>query len=94
MAKIKDWSTNHPGQSTGTMTQNSFKSLVADATFTKNMERDVEEYLIREERAQMEKASEVVVSKKIKVVSRSRRNEEQDNWAYDMMVDNRMTLAI
>lgn len=93
MAKIKDWSLDHPGQSTGTMTQNSFKSLVADATFTKNMERDVEEYLIRQERAQMEKASEVVVSKKIKVVS-SRRSEEQDNWAYDMAVDNRLTLAI
>lgn len=93
MAKIKDWSLDHDGQSIGTMTQNSFKSLVADATFTKNMERDVDEYLIREERAQAQKASEVIVSKKIKVVS-SRRTEEQDNWAYDMAVDNRLTLAI
>ncbi len=94
MAKIKDWNLDHDGQSTGTMTLNSFALLVADATFTKNMERDIEEYLIREERAQMEKASEVVVTKKIKVVSRSRRNEEQDNWAYDMAIDNRLTLAI
>ena len=92
MAKIKDWSLDHDGQSTGTMTQNSFESLVADATFTKNMERDVDEYLIRQERAQAQKASKVV-TKKIKVVS-SRRNEEQDNWAYDMAVDNRLTLAI
>ena len=91
--KIKDWSLDHDGQSTGTMTQNSLQAYLVDVAFTKNMERDIEEYLIREERAQAQKASEVVVTKKIKVVS-SRRNEEQDNWAYDMAIDNRLTLAI
>ena len=91
MAKIKDWSLDHPGQSTGTMTPNSLQAYLANVAFTKNMHRDIEEYLIRQEREKITQKASKVVTRKIVV---SRADQNRSDWAYDEMIDNRLTVAL
>ena len=79
------------GQNTCTMYVGSKAHTTSLMDVQKNMERDIEKYLLAQEVAEI--GQNQTPKRKVPVVSKSRLQNAID-WAYDEMVDNRITLKI
>jgi hypothetical protein len=83
MAKIKNWSLLHEGQTLGATKLVGLEYEAANANFTKRMEKDIAAYMIAQEKSTV-----------ADLAPRRRRAPGKSNpdWAYDNWKDNHMTV--